>query len=437
MALPPDRQPGPLDAANPCDARLAQSDSSEYCGPDQLCRVLMMLRRWEKSPDLQGGITEAGLRRILDLAFQVSLTTEEGRHPRFRIFVASKMETPGAPRSVARFDPPLPLTDHMLRRIAPSIGSRAHALRVIENGKHLFADAIVGVLDATEPVAQGSHDIISGLGFPGLMVRVDGPGILRVTEKGTWELRAGRIQPVHHYAIVSVVRKWFEDLAGTFLEQTSTVIDADKYEDRGDAAAIFDAVWSFVLSTTVQAQHGGAFVVLPGDLAHAPIHLSYPAQKLDLMKGALRFWEACYDPDKVETGVDARAMSAVWESARRRMFSSARALADLANVDGCVVLDRRLRLSGFGGEIRVAESDVAGSRVFAAHTDTLAEQEPIEIERFGTRHRSASRLCAAVPGTLAFVISQDGDLRVFYGQSGRRVCMWRNLGAWMSASERW
>lgn len=437
--MPSDRPPEGFDPSAPCDARAAQSDGSEYCGPDQLCRVLMMLRRWEKSPALQGGVTEAGLRRLLDVAFQVSLTTEEGRHPRFRIFVASAAPAADAPRLVARFDPHLPLTDHLLRRIAPSLGSRGHALRVVEDGKSLFADGIIGVADGAEPVTHGSADVSTGLGFPGLMIRVDGPGVLRVTEKGTWELRAGRIQPVHHYAIVSVVRRWFEELAATFMEQTSTLIDvnADGVTDVGDAAAIFDAVWSFVVATAVQEHHGGAFVVLPGNLKSSPIHVTYPAEQLDLMKAALQFWNSCYDPETVRNGPEARSKAQAWESARRRVFSSARALADLANVDGCVVLDRRLRLYGFGGEIRVGEADMQGYRVFAAHPDTLEEQEPIDIERFGTRHRSAMRLCAAVPGTLAFLISQDGDLRVFYGLADRRVCMWRNLGAWMSASERW
>jgi hypothetical protein len=425
---------------SPHDAPPAQSESSEYCGPDQLCGVLMKLRRFGKSPELEGAISEQGVRRLLDVAFQVSLTTEEGRHPRFRVFVGSRGgEGMGTPLPVVRFDPPLPFNDHLLRRLAPSVGSRGHALRVVEEGKRLFADSVIGVMDSTDSVATGSHELSTGLGFPGLMVRVDGPGILRATELEQWELRAGRIQKVRHYAIVSIVRKWFEELAGTFLEQTSAMSIADMAEqaDRGDAASIFDAVWSFVLSTTIGVQHGGAFVVLPVDVSRAPVHVTYPAERLDLMRAALSFWEACYDPDAVGNGADVRSRAQAWEAARRRMFSAARALADLANVDGCVTLDRRLRLYGFGGEIRVNESDVAGFRVFAADPETLAEQEPIEIERFGTRHRSATRLCAAVPGTLAFVISQDGDLRVFYGLPERRVCMWRNLGAWMSASERW
>lgn len=420
------------------EPRLPHIEDSEYCGPDQLCRVLLMLRRWEKTPDLEGDLTEPGLRRLLDLAFQVSLTTEEGRHPHFRIYVPCRQQQVAAPRPVIRFEPKIPLSDQLLRRIAPSVSSRMHALQVVESQKRLFADAIIGIAGSGASAVTGSFDVSTGLGIPGLMVRVDGPGILRVTEKGTWELRAGRIQPVHHYAILKVVRDWFQELAQSFLEKTSAVSSTAVAKPEGDPSAIFDATWSFILSTAIGAHHGGAFVVLPTTIRTAPpVHVTYSAERLDLMRGAVKFFEACFDTEKVADPREAQMRAHDWEAARARMFSAARGLADLANVDGCVVLDRGLRLTGFGGEIRVHENDIAGARCIAAHPQTLEEQEPIEIERFGTRHRSAMRLCAAVPGTLAFVISQDGDLRVFYGLPDRRVCMWRNLGAWMSASERW
>lgn len=430
-------RPDPAPDHEFAEPRLPHPEESEYCGPDQLCRMILMLRRWEKTPDLEGEVTEPGLRRLLDLAFQVSLTTEEGRHPRFRIYVPCRQPQAASPRPVIRFEPKMALTDQLLRRIAPSVSSRMHALQVVEANRKLYGDAIIGIAGSSASASTGSLDVSTGLGIPGLMVRVDGPGILRVTEKGTWELRAGRIQPVHHYAILKVVRDWFQELAQTFMEKTSAVSTAVAKPD-GDPAAIFDATWSFILSTAISAHHGGAFVVLPSTLrTPAPVHVTYSAERLDLMRGAVRFFEACYDADKISDPREAQKRAHDWEAARARMFSAARGLADLANVDGCVVLDRGLRLTGFGGEIRAHENDIAGARCIAAHPQTLEEQEPIEIERFGTRHRSAMRLCAAVPGTLAFVISQDGDLRVFYGLPDRRVCMWRNLGAWMSASERW
>src|SRR5262249_10845212 len=83
----------------------------------------------------------------------------------------------------------------------------------------------------------------------------------------------------------------------------------------------------------------------------------------------------------------------------------------LSATDGCVVLDRTLTLHGFGGSIEIKEDSCESKKVL--HLQESGEVSPQLLATFGERHKSAYRLCQCVPGTLAFVISQDGDLRVF------------------------
>jgi hypothetical protein len=416
---------------------LAPATLPDFCGPDELAKVVLMMRRWERQPELEGCVSESGMRRLFELAFQTSLSTEEGRHPRFRFFVSAPSSDPSAP-PIARFDPPIPLRPDSLRRMIPAVSSRLHALKVVEskNGA-LFADSVLAVDEMGDTAGVGRPEISMGLGLPGLMVRVDGPGRMRATEKGsTWELRDGRVRPLNHYAVISSVRKWFTDLARALLQETGASAAAE-LTGESDPAIVFDAVWSSILSGTVAAGHGGAFAILPGEPG-PEIHIKYAARDLDLARAVTGFWRECFDADRER---DVRAIaekSARWESARRRMFSSARALSELANVDGCVVLDRRLRLFGFGAEIRVGAETVEGWECAEAHPETLETQARIDVERWGTRHRSAFRLCCVRPGTMVFVVSQDGDLRVFQGDpERRRVCAWQSLGAWMSAADRW
>ncbi len=409
---------------------------SDYKGPEELAKVVLALRRWDTQKNLEGNVSEPGMRRLLELAFQTSLTTEEGRHPRFRLFVSAPNPSDHTP-PIARFDPPIPLRMDTLRRMVPAVTSRLHALKVVEaKGGGLYADSVLAVDEPTDAGGSGRPEISMGFGLPGLMVRVDGPGRLRATEKGfTWELRDGRVRPLNHYAVVSVVRRWFGEMAHKLLEETGPATPARPRDD-DDPAVVFDAVWSFVLSTTVATGHGGAFVVLPGEPG-AEIRIKYPSRDLDLARGVTAFWRSCFEPEVEEDPAELLRKSSAWDASKRRMFSAARALAELANVDGCVVLDRRFRLFGFGGEIRVGEDQVKGWTCTEAHPETLEPQGAIDVERWGTRHRSAYRLCCARPGTLAFVVSQDGDLRVFYGHDGNRVCAWQSLGAWMTAADRW
>ena len=101
---------------------------------------------------------------------------------------------------------------------------------------------------------------------------------------------------------------------------------------------------------------------------------------------------------------------------RRQLYAT----AALSVVDGAVVFDSELRLLGFGGEILVDESTASKSQ--QTFTDATTDN-PLPSQNSssfgGTRHRSAYRLCKTVAGSLAFVVSQDGELTVFYSKPGK------------------
>ncbi len=417
--------------------------SANYCGPEHLARSIRMFRRWEASSASEGKLDQDMLLRLVELAYGVSLTTEEGRHPRFAVFVPAPAAD-GHVKLLARFEPPVTLTLGALRRLAPSVPLGLHALFVVEREGRLDCDGIMAVHDANDVPQIGGPLVSFGLGLPGLSLRVDGPGQLRATENGlTWELRSGTIRPVYHYAVLAAVQQWFQLLALNLVDEyrseaselTTRVIH--QQEELGDPALIFDSVWSSILASTLAAGHGGAFVILPDDALDG-IEVKYGAQELDLSAEVLDFWQSCFDGSRVPSAELLESKTIAWEGAREKLYTAARALANLANVDGCVVLDRRLKLLGFGGEIRVTAGEVSDSGCYDADRRTMALRGRVDLQQFGTRHRSAYRLCARRPGTLAFVISQDRALRVFYGhreQEGQ-VCLWRSLGVWMAGTHR-
>jgi DNA integrity scanning protein DisA with diadenylate cyclase activity len=96
---------------------------------------------------------------------------------------------------------------------------------------------------------------------------------------------------------------------------------------------------------------------------------------------------------------------------RQRLLAMVDTIANLSAVDGCVVFDRKLKLSQFGAMIELSSK----------HDDVLClmggSSEPVSPEvirrSFGARRKSALDLCRACPGAMAFVVSQDGDLRIF------------------------
>src|SRR5207245_1148581 len=87
-------------------------------------------------------------------------------------------------------------------------------------------------------------------------------------------------------------------------------------------------------------------------------------------------------------------------------------LGRLSATDGCVVFDRDMKVHGFGGEINNDLSGVSPLRCFDLTTKQDLPAEEL-LRPYGNRHKSAYALCRKVPNAIVFVISQDGDLRVF------------------------
>ncbi len=98
-------------------------------------------------------------------------------------------------------------------------------------------------------------------------------------------------------------------------------------------------------------------------------------------------------------------------------------LADLMSIDGSLVLNRELRLIGFGGEI-LGDSHV---NCIERAIDIEGEETVTEsAEASGTRHRSAYRLVSSMQDAIVVVVSQDGGVR-FVAHRGGRLMYWPYL----------
>jgi len=100
-------------------------------------------------------------------------------------------------------------------------------------------------------------------------------------------------------------------------------------------------------------------------------------------------------------------------------------IALLTRVDGLVLMDRNLAVRGYGVEITNAEEPanlfIAGDRMA-----TPVKMRPAIYNHFGTRHRSMMRYCFQNPGSIGFVVSQDGEVRVIT-KLGDSLVMWENI----------
>ncbi len=347
-----------------------------YQGPSDLAKALE--KRFP--PDLMV-LSPQGLQKIVGLTYRVSLMKEEGRYPCFQI-LAPQFEEQLSSLSV-HFEKPLPLDSEILHRLAPGVPERPFALVVEEQeGQELFAHGIgraeSSVLAIDEHGEQGWVQTRPW----GLSLYVTGPGqiMASVVLKDTGVPRSsflaisnGIIRNINQFNA-----GWLE--VGVGIHHNVSIL------------------WPKILTEAQALGHGGMFVILP---PNAPLDAS----------GVITVEHRTTDPDLGAIYDDLVANQN--PESEGRLFDAMRTVVQLSAVDGCVVLSSRMQLLGFAAEVNVnTEEHLPEAVLIKLNPPQPVEIVPVNLARFGTRHRSAARVCSKL-GARVFVVSQDGAIRAF------------------------
>lgn len=386
----------------------------EFCGPDDLSEVIISYREHDQRSEWFAPISNDGIRQLINLAYYTSLVTEEGRYPRFRLM--SVDYTTADIWYAAEFDTVIDDVES-LRRLAPAVSDTDAALLITEhdNVLHCIGSIIVSDMGFGTQIGRPETGFVGR--SPSLIVRVDGPGRLRATEMiSTFVLDRGRIQQVVDYRSVPQIQELWENLAFRMLDSIASTLGEESQKYFGGSFGFTETihrVWSKVLATAIDKQHGGAFVVLPVEknTEDVDIYCKYPTQ-MQFGEDIRQFLQSCINYAVAKDDREREKAAHRWNWRRAAMFTKAEILAGLSSVDGCVALDQNLKVLGFGGEIRVNEKKVQTAPRSLKNIKTGQPMED-ELKQMGTRHRSAYRLAKVYPGIIVFVISQDGDLRIF------------------------
>jgi hypothetical protein len=423
-------------------------------------RAFLRAKRTEvgRSIDTLADISDDGLKRLIRFAYQASFFTDEGRAIRTRIAVrrermtdelekartllASSNQAMAFLRSwgglfspalqqiedyrlnTCRFDPPLRIdSEKVLAKCAPVVLPGNGAISVQEQSEELVATGIA--------VLDGEDEAWDLLNMPrlhqptaALLIEVLGPGHLRVREgKVEFTLFADRLVN-HSWAFgLDPVARWLHEVSMRlatelksrpgFTTEAGLLDELDRLKESDLAFPHTDLVVFFgrLLRTASGLGHGGAFAFVPR-IESAPINIKYPLQSTDFAEQLVNVWEA---------------HCAVWQAARRAgegvlevaankrsqvqfWLRMTRTAAQLSAADGCVVFDRDLKLRGYGGIIRDLQPTLGRCVDLVTGKEVSSEEL---LKNHGTRHLSAYNLCRMVPGAIVFMLSQDGDLKLF------------------------
>jgi len=385
----------------------------ELCGVTELYDELLIhreLMRAKGESDNIGKISDTSLLTLLKIALHASLMTEEADYSKFTMMVPRPF-TPRQPNVIhtpyMKFSHEValedtPSTGHRLAKIAKAFRTSAACIDEV--------DGQLKLLGFIQPCEMRRPDWVSqplmqqAFVTPGLLIRVDGPGILRVREGGfltpwTYELLAGqlRITRSYHYPSPNQAINTLIQIMTRRLMSLTADLGLGAYELLNDVIVqnnIIDRMLDYIFTGAIRAGKGGAFVFIPRDSSlEGLVKIKYPVAPLDVIHAISDVFHASQGIYHVLTA--------------SKLMDSVDSLVDISQIDGCVVISGDGQFLGFGGVIN-CEGEVEKE----VCVDEYGQVNPIDFKSFGTRHQSAIRLCSRLSGTMVIVISQDGKLRI-------------------------
>jgi len=450
-----------LDWQNPSEGvyEWTPPEVPDFAGPTDLATLIISHRaklgelkaQGARTVGPVGAISNEMLPSLLMHAYRASFRTDEARTVRPRLFVpecglgvslpAMSPSAPAGPSPLdlmawyqskmylVRFENPRedPLTlddEKPIAKLAATLQQDGSSLVIQEVAGRLVVMGIAQLdfKDAQRPIVGMPRD---GTQVNGLLIEVRGPGNLRVRE-GAAEYTLCENRVLVHRSVVwlNPVREWLHGVSLRIVDEVRQdkewISGHLKFAELGAGIKVpqldVEITWSRIIREAIRLGHGGTFVVVPQD-PPPPIKIKYRVHALNLGTKLSQVWLAeCH----LATG-NRQLDYGVLEEKRLRthnLISTTLSIAALSEVDGCVVLDRNMSVIGFGGTIERQSKNGDLGQCFHLVREKEVPASDV-LHHLGHRHSSAYGLCQDVIDSIAFVISQDGDLRVFANQNGQ------------------
>jgi hypothetical protein len=393
------------------------------------------------------------LRRLFETLYFASLKQEETQPISCRIaFIDRKRPDPDPPERVTAnrwkvfaLGADLPLTVRNLVKLSTAVDPWGSTLAVDTDSKGLLQ--IWGLID--QSVHYSAHvvrEAKNGAEMPGMFQAViQGPGEIAVYRQ---YLLLGSLK---QDALVKRQQRVFQS-GPVRLKLTKSIKEFQRkvreevgnklYNDRDHWDESLEGSWISALCRILigihNYQHGGAVLISDDGLGLNPKYsLEYDRLSDSLFRASALsikhtacsdfIFEKYLDTDADEIPaslyLDESVDGTELNDTNDELTGCVRFLASLSRVDGLIWLDSRLRLKAFGVEITIKEEP---ENAVIAQNSRATQTKKLELNDYGTRHRSMLRYCATNPNSVGFVVSQDGDVRAIT-LVGNRVVLWDNV----------
>jgi hypothetical protein len=196
---------------------------------------------------------------------------------------------------------------------------------------------------------------------------------------------------------------------------------------------IYRAFIDYLLAETEIRGHGGIIIWHPPrDIEMFRKNLIRKNGLIESPEGVLFLNDLCEMEQKREknqitansgeVAADARVIEETISECKRRVVEHAEALAQMTCVDGALVISDRLRPLSFGSVLEAPPWQ--GEVVYLLNNEPQPFSRRERVSQYGTRHHAALNYIGQFPGTVAFVISQDGPITGLIKKDEKTIFWW-------------
>ena len=394
--------------------------------------------------------------KMIDTVYHASFLTEERRRIWFRVVYISPKEIGEKDKirlryvTTIEFDKPRMFTENELLKLAPAADPTQVLIGVYHKEKSKELE-IWGLIEAGTSWWDFTRHESSGGSPPpnAFTLSSKKPGQISISRQGDLLLilDQGRIAE-------SSSSVFYEGHVADFLEKGSQELykavckmvkdkcwDPDGTDDDYPKRAYIYFL-ERILNRIREKFHGGTLIMVPDEVSVNDTRLTdriiikYPCHcdsaweslSYELMKHRhyfdlhFKLWDNNQITQEEFRQCSIEKMNL--EKAEEMVKYAAGFLASLSAVDGAVVITNKLRLLGFGAEIIATSLSLNEIKSITDSEKDIGEYK--DIGHFGTRHRSAFRFCSSFEDSVAFIVSQDGEIRITK-RVGSEVMLWSNI----------
>lgn len=419
--------------------------NAKYCFSDDLAEVIQA--QWESlvqfdpnRPDLP---PPAALQTLLRACYIASLEAEESRPVVFNVSCLPSGRRPRRQHSrekvdFVRFESTRGFTPHELRRLSAATNTSYSTIWASFSSTSTDgALSILGLINLGRSWSAARRAEIYSYSPPirALNLSVLGPGRIDAYQ-GQYlvaRLASGKIiEPeLSLFSFYDLDRFLHSGIASCRPKVLFPDLCRPQHEPPGSFFSFEHAAYINVLQSLVleiqRKRHGGTLVVAQDTSSameglNIKYRLGVSCSLLsdsfgEFMATRNRMIDIVHASEERDDRVASDAARWATQQALTRLSESVSFVADLANVDGALIITQSLKVLGFGAEILT--ENVPQMPVYRATGPFEDGATEVRVEDFGMRHRSAIKLCARSSGVVVFVVSQDGEISLCWSRDGQ------------------